>query len=287
MTFFLFLSITSFHINAKRQLPFDSNFVEILSTVYKGEKYDLVSMKRDNGRIKAKYFGANEADGTTISNRFNEWALSRDNVAVISAGYKDAYGTPVGLTVDNGRIINRTLEKFDGMVMVYPTGRVVATNLDNADLTLPSAMGNNPNRKFDIRNNHKDKQDFIDWAESKEVSVFQTHLLVYKDKLEISPNADSTLRERRFLAVGKDKNSGTVYDVIVNFNGYVSLYNGGKKTKEFLNQVRDMEVSFLINIDRGSQDILFVFNPDGSINKSIIGTVGIDSGSPLIAYYFK
>ena len=284
MTIFLFLSISSFRNNTKLQLPFENNFIEVGHADYKGDEFGFVNMKMEHGRIKSKYFGANNEDGTTVSDRYNMWALGRDKIAVISAGYKDAYGTPVGLTVDNGRIINQSLEKFDGLAMVYPTGRVVVTNLDDGDLTLQ----NDPNRRFDIRNNHRDKQDFVDWAESQEVSVFQTHLLVYKNNLEIANNSDPTKRERRFLAECKNVTTNKTCHVIVNFNSdYVSMYNGAKKTKEFFNNFLGLEVNFMINIDRGVQDILFVYNSDGSINKSIIGNVAINSGSPLIAYYFR
>jgi hypothetical protein len=198
----------------------------------------------------------------------------------------DSYGTPVGLTIDNGRIVNSNLASFDALIIVYATGGVVATNLDLADLKLQGG-GIDPLRKFDIRNNSRDRQDFIDWAESEEATVFQTHLLVYKDVLQIASNAEPTIRERRFLAVGTDKNTGQICHAIINSSEHTSLFNGSKRTKEFLNEYKDMSVTFMINLDPGAQDVFYLFNKDGSVNKSIQGAKPLEVAANLLCYYYQ
>ena len=37
---------------------------------------------------------------------------------------------PVGLTIDNGNIVNGALTNMDGLVIVYATGGVVVSNLE-------------------------------------------------------------------------------------------------------------------------------------------------------------
>ncbi|MBL0121149.1 MAG: hypothetical protein IPP89_19870 [Saprospiraceae bacterium] len=43
-------------------------------------------------------------------------------IMVSSAGYMDNYGVPVGLTIDNGKLVNKNLGSTDGLIIVYPTG---------------------------------------------------------------------------------------------------------------------------------------------------------------------
>lgn len=270
-------------------IPYDTNFVEISGyTDKRGITYNFVYMNRtgSGSRIKAKYFASKGEDGSSVSDRFIEWGKDKNVIAVTSAGYMDRYSTPVGLTIDNGRIVNSNLEAFDGLIIVYATGGIVATNLDNADLTLQGG-GITAGRKFDIRGNYRDRQDFIDWAESQEATVFQTHLLVYKNNLEIATNADRTPRERRFLAVGKDVTTNETCHVIVNSPEFTSLYEGTNRVKTFLNDYKDMDVTFMINLDPGAQNVFFLFNKDGTVNKSIMGTIKLESAANLLAYYYQ
>lgn len=270
-------------------IPYDSHFVEISGyTDKRGITYNFVYMNRtgSGNKIKAKYFAARGEDGSSVSKRFDVWEGRQNTIAVASAGYMDRYGVPVGLTIDKGRIVNSNIESYDGLIIVYATGGIVATNLDNADLTLQGG-GIAQGRQFNIRGNFRDRQDFIDWAETQEATVFQTHLLVYKNKLEISQNAEPTPRERRFLAVGKDVNTGETCHVIVKSPEFTSLYEGTKRVKDFLNEYKDMDITFMINLDTGDQDVFFLFNKDGSVNNSIRGPLPITSAANLLAYYYQ
>lgn len=267
---------------------YDSNFVEISSVTDKGFTYNVVHMDRDGSgkRIKAKYFAAKGNDGTSVPDRYTNWSTGRNMIIVSSAGYMDQFGTPVGLTIDNGKVVNRNLAPFDGLIIVYATGGVVATNLKNADLTLQGG-GIASDRKFDIRNNYTDRMDFINWAQSQEATVFQTHLLVYKDELTININAEPTPRERRFLAVGYDKASKNLCHVILNLPEYTKLYDGTVKAKKFLNNTRGMQVTFMINLDTGYQDVCFLYNKDGSANTLIHGEKPITNAVNLLGYYYQ
>lgn len=211
---------------------------------------------------------------------------------VSSAGYMDSYGTPVGLTIDNGKLVNKNLGKdyngnpFDGLIIVYATGGIVATDLRKGDLTLQGG-GIASGRKFDIRNNWQDRNDFIAWAQEQEATVFQTHLLVYKNQLAIGYNGSSKSQERRFLAVGKDKSSGDLCHVILNLPEYTALYNGAVRAKKFLNDTGNMEITFMINLDTGYQDVCFLYNKDASVNTLIHGQKSLEYAVNLLAYYYE
>jgi hypothetical protein len=284
MAFFLLCSFTLM------SPAYDTNFVEISSyTDKRGITYKFVYMNRDGSgkRIKAKYFAAKDEKGRSVPARYLDWYKDKNVITLTSAGYMDGSvpPVPVGLTIDNGRIVNRNIEDFDALVIVYATGGIVATNLDNADLTLQGG-GITPGRRFDIRGNFRDREDFIEWAQSEEATVFQTHLLVYKNELTIDSRAEPTPKKRRFLAVGKD-NSGQVCHVIVHSPEITSLLVGTQKVKNFLNDYKDMDITFMINVDTGIQDVFFLFNSDGSLNNSITGSLPVNNAANILTYYYE
>ncbi len=270
---------------------YDPKFVEISSVSDGGYTYNFVYMNRGSSknRIKAKYF-ASKSNGATVSTRYNSWSQNKNMIVVSSAGYMDncydQSASPVGLTIDNGIVVNRNLASFDGLLIVYATGGIVATDLRKGDLTLQGS-GITQGRKFNIRNSWTDRNDFIKWAQQHEATVFQTHLLIYKDQLAIGKNAPSDPRERRFLAVGKDKISGDLCHVVINLPEYSSLYNGASRTKKFLNDTGNMEITFMINLDTGCQDVCTLYNRDGSINTLIKGQSLLGNAVNLLAYYYE
>jgi hypothetical protein len=251
-----------------------------------GEDYYMLSMNRKNERIKAKYFAADDINGESVHQRFLKWGQGRNIIAVSSGTYMNGcYGgaDPVGLTIDNGIPVNVRMEDFDGLVIVYATGGVVASNLQEKNLSMQC---NGDNKVFDITNSW-DRQNFIECSKSVEATVFQTHLLVWKDELKIYANSSTEPRERRFLAVCKDE-EGNILHVIVHYPNNVSLLNGAKNVKTFLSEFKDMEeVIFLVNLDTGCQDIFFVWDSKGNLRETIRGRSGIEAAANLLVYYYE
>lgn len=268
---------------------YDPNYVEISNVSYKNEIYSVVMMRRDGNRIKAKYFAAPDYNGNNVYQRYLNWSRSSGNIVLVSSGtYMDDKQTPVGLTIDNGIPVNQTLvnEKMDALAIVFATGGIVVSNLKEGDLSV-SGGGVDPNRKFNLRRSTTDLQDFMDWATSQEATVFQTHLLVYKNALVISSyNSAPAPRERRFLAVGKDED-GKLVHVIVHCPQNASLYDGSRKVLDFLNNFKDIEVTFMINLDTGAQDVFELHNSDCSVNKVIKGKQELNTAANLLSYYFQ
>lgn len=266
---------------------YDSGFVDISTVHYKNEQYNVIYMKRDGNRIKAKYFAAKDFNGNNVYNRYQKWSSGKNIILVSSGTYMDSYGVPVGLTIDNGIPVNKALTNdFDGLVVVYATGGIAVSNLKDGDLVL-SGGGVSGSKKFDLRKSAWDLQTFLDWSKSQEATVFQTHLLVYKNKLSISSlNSSPKVAERRFLAVGKDEN-GKIVHVIVHCPVSATLYEGSKKALDFLNSFKDMEVTFMINLDTGYQDVFQLFNKDGTQNATIKGQKDLSVAVNLLTYYFE
>jgi hypothetical protein len=263
---------------------YSSEYVQISEVKYENEPYKIVTMRREGDRVRAKYFAAKDYNGNSVYSRFLQWQRSNPNVILLSSGtYMDNYGNPQGLTIDNGVMVNQNLisGKMDALVIVYATGGIAVTDLKLGDLQVKGIA-----RKLDLRNNGNDLDDFIEWAKREEATVFQTHLLIYKNQIKIDQRSSSDAsRERRFLAVGYDETKKLVH-VIVHAPLNSTIYDGSKKVLDFLHY-KDMDVTFMINLDTGAQDAFELHNQNCTINSTIMGKIDPRDAVNLLAYYFN
>lgn len=260
---------------------YDENLVEVVRV---SGKYDAVFMKRKGDHIKAKYFAAS-LNGRSIQERYQEWARGRNIVMYSSGTYMNSWKQPVGLTIDNGIRVNDRMENFDGLVIVYATGGVVATNLKMGNLKIKC---DGTDRQFDLINGGSMlKQQFLDCAAKVEATVFQTHLLVYNNEILLAPNSSVTKRERRFLAVCQDPESKEVTHVVVNtpVSAAASLADATKEVVKMIKAYGAGNIVFMVNLDTGDGDVFNLFEADGS--SKIQGTRNLDQASNLLVYYYE
>ena len=283
---FLFIAFSNFITLKETTGQEKGELIEFSKSTMHGEDYYMLSMNRKNERIKAKYFASQDVNGESVSDRFLKWGEGRNIIAVSSGTYMNECNVgadPVGLTIDNGIPVNVRMENFDGLLIVYATGGVVASNLQEKNLTMAC---DGQNKVFDITDSW-DRQEFINCAKSVDATVFQTHLLVWKNELKIYSNSTSAESSRRFLAVCKDE-VGNVLHVIIHCPNPVSLLKGAKNVNTFLSEFKDMEeVVFLVNLDTGCQDVFFVWDNQGKLRKEITGRLNIDAAANLLVYYYE
>jgi uncharacterized DUF497 family protein len=287
--FFLCTSFKSDKLYDALAPIYDSEFVEISTVNYKDERYNAISMKREGNRVRAKYFAAADRLGKSVFNRYSLWATGKNVILVSSGTYMDqSYITPEGLTIDNGIPVNETLitDRMDALVIVYTNGGIAVSNLKVGDLSL-TGINIDSSRKFNLRKSSWDKDDFMEWAKAEEATVFQTHLLVYKNKLALSSvNSSTKSQERRFLAVGENE-EGKLIHVIVHCPKHSTLYDGAERAFRFLKDFKDMDVTFMINLDTGYQDVFKLYNKDGTTNQTISGKENLNRAVNLLTYYFQ
>jgi len=282
------LGSASFYLPDALMPYYNPEYVEISSTVWDGDKYVMVSMRREEERVKAKYFAARDFDGTSVPDRYNKWAAGKNIILVCSGTYMNNSYQPVGLTIDNGIMVNNTLsDEFDGLVIVEAVGGIRVSNLEEGNIYIKC---NGEDKYFNIRNTW-DIDEFIDCAKSVEATVFQTHLLVWKNELQLKNTsgckAEPCERERRFLAVCKDED-GKLRHIIVHSPTYSTLYQGTNKVLRFLREFKDMqEVVFMINLDTGYQDFFTLYDKNGNVKNDIKGEKTLDVAVNLLAYYFQ
>jgi hypothetical protein len=282
-----FALLLSVHLQSSAQ--YDPAYVSTSTSTINGEKYSVINMSRKDNRIKVKYFAAKDYNGTTVYQRYQEWARNKNIVAYTSGTYMtecDAtIARPVGLCIDNGVLVNNAIkDNLDGLAIVYATGGMAVSNLKDGDLSITNADGTREN--LNLRNAFQ-RTRFINWAKDNEATVFQTHLFYYKNNVEVFYNASPELRERRFLAVGKDSD-GTIRHFLVNLSGFNTIYNATIKVSNYLKSDEDIEdLIFLINLDTGCQDVFQLKTKVGGVdNRSgFSGKASLSESTNLIVYY--
>ncbi len=291
----LYLLLTSIlHFGSKIEIKpaYDSNYVMSSSVEHQGESYCVVYMKRTDKRVRAKYF-AKKLYGKSVANRYQEWSAGRDIILYSSGTYMDGSFDQenagiVGLTVDNGHVINEKVEvdRMEGLVIVYPHGGITVSNISegNLELTGGSAI---PGKLYDLKKGN-DKVRFLEWAKNQRATVFQTHLLVHDNELKFKPNytSKSAARERRFLAIGKDY-AGKEIQCIIHKPQNATLYDASNKVFNFLKTRKRMAVTALLNLDTGAQDVFRLYNKSGSVNNMVTGRTDVSNARNLLVYYFE
>ena len=285
--FFYFVFCVS-SINAQ----FDADFVETAVLSINAEQYGYIKMSRAGQRVKVKYFASKEGYNQTVFQRFTEWSRNKNIIAISSGTYMDSWNLaeakPVGLCIDNGITVNRAIDlnRLDGLTVVYPSGGgggVAVSNLKDANLTVQGVTG-----QLNLRNAF-DLQRFINWAETNKATVFQSHLLVFKNQIILNPNlANTTQAQRRFLAVGTNSD-GQILHYIVNLSGANSIYEATEKVFKFLTRNEELNVTCVINLESGGLDNFRVYKSDGKLDvrKNFIGRFTLNEAANLLVYYFE
>jgi hypothetical protein len=209
-------------------------------------------ISRKSGKVNAKYF-ADKQYGQVVHDRYDSWRSGKDVVLMSSGAYAtgwDGTDIPVGVTVDNGIVVNRKYDSgMDGLVIVYATGGIVVSNIDDGDLYLATL-----DKKVDIRNS-ADRTKFLTWAKDEKATVFQTHLTIYKNQLECYYSSKDKNARRKLLVLA-ESSDGELFHIIFYFkdSGY-TLYNASTMTLNYL-KGKGMDVIAAINLDTGNYDII-------------------------------
>jgi hypothetical protein len=259
--------------------------------------YGVVKLYLKNERIKVKYFASKDESGIPIMERFNEWAFSKKLVLVSSGTYyyypnknnrNKNTALPVGICVDNGKVINRATEsKLDGLAMVYSSGKIVVENLKEKSIPIRQKNGTITNVNLA---DPFDKNIFFKWAEEVKATVFQTHLFAHKNKLLVGTNSNNYKDFRRFLAVCTNDNGESLH-YIINLPFNSTILDGSTKAVEYLKNVEHVrDIAFLINLDTGAQNTLLTYHPksgEALPNPNFSGTKTLKDAINLIAYYYE
>lgn len=246
-----------------------------------------VWIKRKEERANAKYFAFKEQNDqkvATVYDRFRAWKVDKDIVLVCSGAFStELPGTnnrnaiTVGLTVDNGRIVNRNIEySMDGLVIVYATGGIVVSDIENKNLKI----GNINISVID------DKTKLLDWAVKNKATIFQTQLLAYQNTLRISRAGRKEARERRFLVLAQSPSEG-LYHIVFNLPQNNYLFDAARDIFYFLKERKKMEVVAILNLDTGAYNVMELYKDNEQQDLNIRGDTDVKVSTNLIVYHYS
>lgn len=227
-----------------------------IKALYDGyqEVGDVVWLSRKSQKIKAKYF-AYKQYGQSVIDRYNTWRDDKSIVAITSGAYGTGFNgqsdIPVGLTIDNGIMVNSNLDTSkDALVIVEAVGGIRMTNIEDARLTIQD----NGSKVVDL-NNYFQRGQFIAWAKTKEATVFQTHLLIQNNTLKVHYNSSQSRALRKVLVLSKSR-SGEIFHVIYNLQN--ARYTLQEVANKILNHQKslNMVVVMAANLDTGGCNVI-------------------------------
>lgn len=209
---------------------------------------------------KANYFAYRN-----VTAKFQQWDARNKKTVILAAtgGFTNIHKKPEGLTVEKGTIVNAVLmPDRDGLVIVHDSGGISVINLKRDTIKL--SLG--PKSVLTIENPLQSLiaySQLLDWCRRHNATLFQTQLLTFSDQLLIDVNkARGQLRERRMLALVRDRTSSELHHVLVDLPTPHNLAVIAGDLFEML-QSRGKKVEALLNLDVGSYNILEVYDPRG------------------------
>ncbi len=212
-------------------------------------------LNRKSQHVKAKYFAHKDvASGEIVNDRYNSWRSGRNIILMSSGAYATGWNgsnVPAGLTIDDGNIVNRTLDNtMDGLVIVEAVGGIRVSNIEDGDLRIGTSNGF---KAIDVRS---DKAEFFSWAQQQKATVFQTHLLAYKNQLMISEYTSAKDRSIRKVLVLVESPNGDIFHIIYYTRFYAySLYEVSEKIINHLKMLGHSVIA-AINLDTGAYDVM-------------------------------
>jgi len=299
-----FIALTSFKShNILNAVPSAASFTMSLcktghgSEVQSGDLYNngskigyVIALNRSSQHVKAKYF-AFKQNGTSVHDRYDSWRSGKSVVLISSGAYATGFNNtdlPVGLTIDYGNEVNRNLDNtMDGLIIVEDVGGVRVTNIKDGDLKIIYS-GTKQEKTINV-NESLQKAEFMRWCADEKATVFQTHLLIYKNQLKFTRSYGGNESERKLLVLTKDRSGNVVHFIIYSRGQQFSLYDMANSSLQMLSS-NGYDVIAAVNLDTGGLDILSTSTElyDCS-NNSIQGTKNSDrrSMTNMLAYYYQ
>ncbi|MEM7656546.1 MAG: hypothetical protein AAF399_10490 [Bacteroidota bacterium] len=244
---------------------------------------DFRRKKNKHGMVKAKYFAKDAND------QFRDWQDNKQILFYCSGAFSESWDTdspPLGICVDNGRIVNRNIDnRMDGLIIVYnggaQAGGIAVVNIEKDKVNVNQGQ----RASYNLRN-ASERSGFLRWASSQDATVFQTQLMYTKAHSFGFSDHNLTYgekAERRFLAICMK--NGVVHHVVIDHPNSDYLNRAAKRVCEYLSEELDYEIYGLFNLDTGGKNIMKAFDEDG--NQLANGPEDVSIATNLLVYYVE
>ena len=264
--------------NEKVEYLFDDN---VMYKTY--NDLSVIKMVRSGKRVRSMYLTS--FNRLSAYERYKVFKYNKNIIACYSGPNASESNIALnGLNIQNGILINPELATnnegdfiMDGLVIVYPFGGMAVGKITDGNLKLSG--GGEASRIYDLRK-PADLTIFKRWAQSQNVTVFQTDLVAWNNKLFYSDVTNSVLKKRRFLAIGYTPNMDVVYYVIEN-NKVADINESSSKVMDFLMNEEKLKVVALLKMHPG---FFNTFNENGKKTRS---NGDISKANNLMIHYYE
>lgn len=242
----------------------------------------VIWLKRANNMkgVKAKYITYLPNTAPSIRQKLKSFDKKRYSKVLLTAGgFTNQFLQPEGLTADDGIIINSIISPTkDALVIFEKSGGIRVLDLTKNNLRLPNGQEINPRKSL------SDYGKLVKWIKNEKLSVFQTQLLAYSDRLSIDELlAPKTKRERRILVLASNQ-KGQVFNIIFHIEKQYSLATISKIIFQTIKK-RHLKVEAMLNLDVGSYNILEVYDTNENRLSKPTAPTSKDKASNLIIFY--
>lgn len=179
--------------------------------------------------------------------------------------YTSEFGYPTGLTMIDGVMINPALQTWDGLIMIYPDGKVHLRNINALEYGF---------RQFDIAASYRDYLDFLDMLKQQKISVLQTHLLITNGEVDVTLKTDKAFR-RRVIFEDATQNLG-IYD---SFDKLLTLYELAVLLRQEYHAIT------AVNLDMGTYSYCALYEQDRLKKTYGVKERGVKLSNIIIFHY--
>lgn len=251
---------------------------ELTQLAQRGQLYGhCLRMPIGTDQLSAAYYVKESVTQASPYHQLASVIGKEERMLITSAGFTvQNYDRPLGLCVAGGKIVNyRISQEMDGIVLIE-NGNLQVFNRQESIVIASLGSGYLKDTSFKTR--------FLNWAEGKQASVFQTHLLVLDNELLISISARLKPAFRKILAQAVSaKGEPSIFLFYVQQGTY--LYDASKVVFDHL-QRKDYSIDFMINLDTGAHDVLQLQDgADSCFGQEISGFSNTFSSSNLLVFY--
>lgn len=178
------------------------------------------------------------------------------NRIVVSGAYTSPYNLPAGLVIDKGEVINPAVQDFDGLLEIWPDGRIQITHINALQNDL---------RTLRIKTSFSDYTEFMKIAEQAKLTILQSNLLINGGELLVKDEPSLKKLQRRVIFQTVDGGLH-IYDSL---GKEQTLFETAQYLKEHYSAER------AINLETGTYSFCTIYKQNQLINRSNIkpGTI--------------
>lgn len=252
---------------------------------YFGGQYEVYTLKQEGLKFKIFDFNISRLNlkvayfGQGAGQKYESWKQRYQHqvLCYFAVGFAQEYesdGLPLGLSVESGDVVNRSLDpEMDGILEISRYGVLSALDIEEEAAR----------RRYQLRTlSHRGV--YLSAVSREGSSVCQSQLLYsHSHGSRMGPIKYGNRASRRFLALANDQ-AGNQHYLVVDLVESAHLNEAGQKALEAL-QTAGYSVQYLFNHDTGSRNIMNAF--DDEQNRLYAAPVASSEATQLLVFYLN